>query len=195
MIDDFDRAHDESTIRALDSLIRSRRTNMFVEDRDVDPTTVQELCELASWAPCHKRTWPWEFTLLIGPARERFGHAVAEALQLAGDEMERVEKARIKYLRTPALLVVASSPGDTHTRTTENRDATAAAVQNLLLSATARGLASFWSSCPRGCNDTVVDFCGFEPGASVVGIVYLGHASRTVEPPQRPVPRMMVLEN
>jgi nitroreductase len=179
--------------RAIDAVIRSRRTSMFTESRDIDPSIVAELCELASWAPCHKRTWPWQFALLTGQARERFGARIAYAMHGAGDEPARVEKARTKYLRTPAILVVASGQGDTQLRTVENRDATAAAIQNILLGATARGLASFWSSCPRGCNDTVVEFCGFSESASIVGIVYLGHATQSAEAPPRPEPPLSMI--
>lgn len=166
---------------------------MFVQDRDVDPAIVEELCALATWAPCHKRTWPWEFALLTGAARERFGHAVADAMEAAGDEEPRVTKTRTKYLRTPAVLVVGSAPGDSALRSIENRDATAAAIQNLLLAATSRGLATFWSSCPRGCNDDVVDFCGFTPASSIVGIIYVGHVAQAVDPPERPNPRVTFL--
>lgn len=166
---------------------------MFVEDREVDPDLIAELCELASWAPCHKRTWPWEFAVVTDDARARLGNAIADAMEDAGDEAQRVAKTRTKYLRTPAILVVASSPGDTPLRTVENRDATAAAIQNLLLAATARGLATYWSSCPRGCDDAVIDLCGLTPHASIVGIVYLGHASQPVDPPERPSPRISFL--
>ncbi len=168
---------------------------MFVEDRDLDPILVAELCELASWAPCHKRTWPWEFALLTNEARARFGNVVADAMESAGDEAPRVAKTRTKYLRTPAILVVASAPGDTALRTQENRDATAAAIQNLLLAATARELATFWSSCPRGCNDVVVDFCEFTEKSSIVGIIYLGHAAKSAESPSRPEPRLTFIDS
>lgn len=177
----------------IDAIIRSRRTSMSVDDTELDPAVVEELCELATWAPCHKRTWPWEFALLTGSARARFGDAVADAMHTAGDEPARVAKTRTKYLRTPGLLVVGSSPGDTPLRTLENRDATAAAVQNLLLAATARGLATFWSSCPRGCTETVVDFCGFPEGASIVGLVYLGRSAQSVDAPPRPTPRLAII--
>lgn len=181
-------------VEPIDDLIRSRRTSMIVDDRDIELSVVEELCELASWAPCHKRTWPWNFALLVKSARGRFGETVADAMAAAGDEESRVTKARTKYLRTPAVLVVASSPGDTPVRTAENRDATAAAIQNLLLAARARGIATFWSSCPRGCNDAVVNFCGFDSASAVVGIVYLGYSSKDVEVPLRPRARLAVFD-
>jgi nitroreductase len=169
---------DDSNSLEIDSIIRRRRTSMFVDDRELDPAVVTELCELASWAPCHKKTWPWQFALITGAARERFGNAVADAMAAAGDEEPRIIKARTKYLRTPAL-----------------RDATAAAIQNVLLAATARGIATFWSSCPRGCNEVVADFSGFAQDTSVVGIVYLGYTARTVEAPARPAPHLSIISS
>ncbi len=182
-----------SATRVVDDIIRKRRTSMFVDDSEIDPSIVAELCELASWAPCHKKTWPWEFALLSGTARERFGNAIADTMQSSGDEPARVLKTRSKYLRAPAILVVSSATGDTPLRTVENRDATAAAIQNILLAATARGLASFWSSCPRGANDTVVDFCGFSEGSSVVGIIYLGRPTKFLDAPDRPAPHLRAI--
>lgn len=55
-----------------------------------------------------------------------------------------------------------------------------------MLAATARGIATYWGSCPKGANDAVSDFVGFEPGTHVVGIFYLGWARDTPEAPARP---------
>lgn len=170
----------------LEHLIRSRRTSMLVDDRPVPAELVQQLCELAQWAPNHKRTWPWRFALVDGDGRARLGEVIADAMQAYGDPPEKVAKARGKYLRTPATLVVGSAPGDSVDRTAENRDATAAGIQNLLLAATAHGLATYWGSCPKGANDPVADMCGFEPGTHVAAIIYLGWPTRSPEPPERP---------
>ena len=172
----------------LTDIIRSRRTSMSViGDRDVDPDVVRELCELAQWAPNHKRTWPWRFALCMGNGRQRLGDVIADAMAAHGDAPEKVTKARGKYLRTPATLVVGSAPGDSGDRTAENRDAVAAGVQNLMLAATERGLATYWGSCPKGANDAVVNLCGFEPGTHVTAILYLGWAdAEVIAVPERP---------
>lgn len=154
---------------------------------------IRDLCELAQWAPNHKRTWPWRFALAEGPARARLGNVVAEAMQAHGDPPEKVDRTRTKYLRTPVTLVVGSAPGDSPLRTAENRDAVAAGIQILLLAATAQGLASYWSSCPKGANDRVADLCGFEPGTHVSALIYLGWATSTVVPPGRPAPDVHVI--
>lgn len=158
--------------------------------RDVDDTVLDELFELASWAPCHKRTWPWRFCVVRGNSRLELGRSVAEAMRLNGDEAHRIDKARTKYARTPVVVVVGSAPGDSPNRTDENRDATAAALQNFMLGASARGLATYWGSCPKGANDIVAEFCGFEPGTFVMSLTYVGWSIEDVVAPERPTPNV-----
>lgn len=186
----------EEIAHIIDDIIRARRTSMLVDkERPVPNELIEELCELASWAPNHKRTWPWRFTAITGPAQLRFGDTVAEAMAAFGDEPAKVDKARTKYARTPAVVVVGSTAGDSELRAAENRDATAAAIQNFMLAATARGLATYWGSCPKGANDPVAQFCSFEPGTTVVCIMYLGWATSTVEALERPQPSINYLND
>ncbi|MEP7112287.1 MAG: nitroreductase [Ilumatobacteraceae bacterium] len=178
----------------LADLIRRRRTSMLVDkQRDVPRELVHELCELAQWAPNHKRTWPWRFAIAEGAARARLGNVIADAMHDHGDPPAKVDKARTKYLRTPITLVVGSGPGDSVLRTAENRDAVAAGIQILLLAATNQGLASYWGSCPKGANDVVADLCGFEAGTHISALIYLGWATSSVESPSRPTPDVHVI--
>jgi nitroreductase len=187
---------DDDGVQSTDlaDLIRRRRTSMLVDkERAVPRDVVLELCELAQWAPNHKRTWPWRFAIAEGEARQRLGDVVADAMQLHGDPPEKVAKARTKYIRTPTTLVVGSAPGDSPLRTAENRDAVAAGIQNLMLGATARGLATYWGSCPKGANDVVAQLCGFEADTHITALIYLGWATTTVESPARPAPHVTIL--
>jgi nitroreductase len=84
------------------------------------------------------------------------------------------------------MVVIGAAAGDSPLRTDENRDAAAAGVQNLLLGATAAGLASFWSSCPKGANEVIAELCGFSPATTIVALVYLGWPTRDAEVPARP---------
>ncbi len=168
-------------------LVTSRRTNLFVDpDRQVPRELLDQLCTLATWAPNHKKTWPWCFAQVTGQSRAGLGQVAAEAMLRFGDSDEKVLKTRTKYLRAPAMLVVGSREGDTPLRSSENRDATAAGIQNILLGATTLGLASYWSSCPKGANDDVAAFCEFSPGTFITSLIYLGWPLRSVEIPERP---------
>ena len=156
-------------------------------ERVVPADVIDELCELATWAPNHKKTWPWKFASLTGDARARLGDAfVADMVERDfGDEGKR-EKTRTKYTRTPNVLVVGCAPHAKPTLNDENRDAVAAGVQNILLAATARGIASFWSTpafvdAPRALAE-----CGFPADDRIIAVIYLGYPVATVEIPQRP---------
>jgi nitroreductase len=167
-------------------LVWARRTNLQMDpDRPVPLELIEALCDLARAAPNHKRTWPWRFTLFTGDGRSALGEAYAGALIASDAEPAKVAKARVKYLRAPAMLLVGSTspePG----RVLEDGYAVAAGVQNLLLGATAAGLASFWSSPPVRDAPEVLDLAGFAEGTQIVALVYLGWPSREAELPPRP---------
>ena len=176
---------DGTTFEVISDVIRARRTSMVVDaDLEVDDATVDALCELAMWAPNHKRTWPWRFAHLRGAARARFGEAAANDLMAAGiGDDGKIAKTRQKYLRTPSVLVVGCAAHDHPTFHDENRDAAAAGVQNILLGATSLGLASFWSTAPVMGGEQSLEVCGFAPTDRIIAVIYLGHAAGDVSRP------------
>jgi nitroreductase len=184
------------TFEELATVIRSRRTSMVVDQsRAVPPEVVAQLCELAQWAPNHKRTWPWRFALVTGSVRGTLGEVIAERMADHGDPPEKVAKTRTKYLRTPATLIVGTAAGDSPLRTAENRDAVAAGIQNLMLGATSLGLATYWGSCPKGANDDVASFAGFADDTHVTALIYLGWSTTTTDAPARPPIQLRVLDD
>jgi nitroreductase len=180
----------------LADLIRSRRTSMFVDHhRDVPVEVVEQLCELAQWAPNHKRTWPWRFALFTGDGRSRLGQAfVADMVDRDfGDEGKRA-KTLTKYTRTPAVLVVGAAADANPSRHDENRDAVAAGIQNLMLGATALGLATYWGTAPLIDSLRVLHLCGFESDVRIIDVMYLGWANGVAETPMRPPVRLTVVD-
>lgn len=175
-------------LESFTELARARRTSMFVDpDRAVPEPLVVQLCSLATSAPNHKKTWPWRFALFTGVGRARLGETMVDDMIAAdfGDDGKRTKTAT-KYLRTPAVLVVGSTPHDNEMLDRENRDAVAAGIQNILLAATATGLASFWSTPALRRPPRVLELCGFDRADEIVGIVYLGWATDSVPAPTRP---------
>lgn len=173
---------------AFADLVRSRRTHMLVDrERAVEAAVVDELCALATWAPNHKQTWPWRFAALTGDARARLGDAFADDMEAIGfgDEGKRA-KTRTKYTRTPTVLVVAAAPHPNRLFDVENQYAVAAGIQNVLLGATAHGLASFWGSPPLPDSAAALAVCGFDPDDRIVGVIYLGWPNGSVAAPPRP---------
>ena len=187
--DDLDR------LSMLEAIARDRRSNLRVDpDRAVDPELVDRLVDLLATAPNHRRTFPWRVAIATGAARADVGEALAAHLTAAGDPPEKIAKARSKYLRSPVLLVVAAQEGTSPTMTAENRDAVSAAIQTLLLGATAAGLASLWSTGAAVESPEVVAACGFAPTDRVIGLVYLGWPVEDAPPIDRPSPDVRRIE-
>ncbi len=179
---------DRADFDEFSELVRSRRTSMIVDQtREVPLDLITELCGLATWAPNHKKTWPWRFAVFTGAGRALLGDTMADEMERVafGDDVKRA-KTRVKYLRTPAILVVGCAPDVNAMLHAENRDAVAAGIQNALLGATTLGLASFWSTPALTQPESVLDLCDFDPDDRLVGIIYLGWATQTCAAPERP---------
>ena len=181
-------------------LAAARRSILRIDpDRAVDPALIDRLLATAATAPNHRRTFPWRFRVITGEGRRRLGEALAATvLAEAGPDADadpaKVAKARSKYLRAPVVLVIASRAGDDPITTAENRDAVAAAVQTLLLGATAAGLASLWSTGLAALSPEVAELCQFDASDTILGLVYLGHPTATLEPIERPQPESLWLD-
>lgn len=173
----------------LDHLIRSRRTTKLLDpDRPVDPSVIEELCALATWAPNHRRTEPWRFAVFTGAGRQRLGDTIADELAAVGAHDAKVTKTRTKYLRAPVVIVVGSLSGPDETTDGENRDAVAAGINNLLLGATARGLATLWSSVATPRSPALWRLCEFPADTFAAGAVYLGYPTGEEPLGKRSVP-------
>ena len=182
---------DRATIDVLGDIVRSRRTSLIVDPHaPVPDDLIDQLLELAVWAPNHKRTWPWRFTVFRGDGRSRLGETMATAAEKAGLPDNKVEKLRSKYLRSPVVVVVSSAADDDPVRHAENRDAVAASVQNMLLGATALGLASHWATIDGVAAPAVRALCDVGPTDELVALVYLGWPTGEVSTPTRPSPEV-----
>jgi nitroreductase len=117
---------------SLSDLVRARRTTKVFGSEPVDRATIEELLELARWAPNHHLTNPWRFAVVGPGARERLKQA-------AGPE------AAAKLDRAPTLIAVgAVQRGADPVRDEEDLLACGCAAFLVLLGAQERGLASYW---------------------------------------------------
>jgi nitroreductase len=180
---------------AVDEVIRTRRTSLLMDaDDPVPDELISLLLELATWAPNHKRTWPWRFTVITGAARYRLGEALAAVAPDLGVPPDKVAKLPGKYARSAAVVLVwAAVDPDPH-RAKEDRDAVAAAVQNLLLAATSFGLGNYWATVPAVLEHAVRRFAHLDEDHDLVALVYLGWPTGTAAVPGRPEPEVTWLD-
>jgi nitroreductase len=115
----------------VETAIRTRRTHKAYAPDPVDRATLEQLLELAQWAPNHHLTTPWRFRV-VGPR-------ALEALKAATDPVS----AR-KLDRAPTLISCSAELTGDPAQDEEDLHATAVAAYIVLLAAHARGLAGYW---------------------------------------------------
>jgi nitroreductase len=143
----------------VETAITARRTRKEFAPEPIDRGTIEALLELAVAAPNHHETKPWRFRVLQ--------RAAIEELARAADDP--------KLLRSPTAVVVAQVISGSESVALEDYAACAAAVQNIMLGATARGLANVWRT-PGGLDEPRARELLELPtdGVRIVGIVHLG---------------------
>jgi nitroreductase len=156
----------------VEDAIRGRRTHKVYGSQPVDRETLDELLELARWAPNHNLTNPWRFRVL-GP------DSLARLKEAAGPE------GAAKLDRAPTLVAVSALQRGDPVQDEEDFCATAAAVYIVLLAAHARGLASYWRTPAVLSTREGRAALGIGEGERVLGLVHLGPARQEREAPQR----------
>lgn len=182
------------SLSAFEQLAWRRRSSLLIDpERAVDLALVERLCGLVYLAPNHKRTLPWSVAVFTGPARARLGALLADDLVALQPDTPggKVEKTKTKYGRAPVVVVVGCKRSDDPARQVEDRHAVAAGVENLLLAATAAGLATLWSSPPVIDAASTCHAAGFDHGTELVAVVYLGWPSASPPAADRPRPAIV----
>jgi nitroreductase len=156
----------------LDELIRSRRTHKAYDGRRVDRATLDELFELARWAPNHNLTNPWRFRV-IGPRS-------LERLKLAAGP-----ESAPKLDRAPTLVAASVVQSGDAVADEEDFAAAAVAVFIVLLAAHARGLGGYWRSPAVLREPEGRAACGVPDHERVLGLLHLGNALGTRPAPER----------
>jgi len=172
---------------AVLATLRVRRSMARVKADRPPRALVQQVLEAAVWAPNHRRTEPWRFTVMAGRAREQLGAVMAASLQArlpatqgdqpgAESETARLDRERSKPLRAPVVIAVAAVPSD-RPKVVEIEEvaAVAAAVQNMLLAAEALGLGAMWRTGEPAYDPAVKRFLGLPDRAYLLAFVYLGY--------------------
>jgi len=157
----------------VETAIRTRRTHKAFAPEPLPRRQLEELLDLANWAPNHNLTVPWRFRV-VGPLTlERMKEA-------AGPE------GAAKLDRCPTLVVVSCRLGGDPVQDEEDLHATAVASYIVLLAAHARGLAGYWRTPALLREASGREAVGVPDGEHVVGLLHLGHPRQERPVPERP---------
>lgn len=174
------------------TLIQSRRTTLPKRLVGPGPSETQKISilEAASAAPDHDQILPWRFVEIPVNARHALGDAFASAL-LERDphaDAHACTQAKEKALRAPWLLLGIIRADDHHTDIPlyERILSAGAAIQNMLLMATAMGLGSSLTSGKALQSSAVRKLFKLTPSEIALCFVNIGHFHEQRVPRCRP---------
>jgi nitroreductase len=156
----------------VDAAIRTRRTHKAYRPEPVPRETLEELFDLARWAPNHHLTNPWRFRV-IGPA------ALERLKRAAGPE------AAPKLDRAPTLIVCSARLTGEPVQDEEDLHATAIAAYIVLLGAHARGLAGYWRTPEVLRTEAGRAAVGLTDDERFVSLLHVGWPIQERRPPER----------
>ncbi len=186
------------------AFLAARRSVRAFRPDPVDPEVLDSLVVAACLAPAPHHSRPWRWAVIDTPAAKT---ALASGMgerwraDLAGDGLdparidELVDGSRRRIEAAPAVLLGCLTDDGLDHYPDAGRQraewgmallALGAAVENLMLAATDRGLASCWVAAPIFCPEEARASLNLEPGWLPHAMVLVGHPDPSYQPRPRP---------
>lgn len=168
----------------INAVIKDRRT-IYPEqftDRVVQREMVENILSNATWAPTHGKTQPWRFKVYQQEGLKHLQGIASNIHRLVNNEEifpeRKLERLLGRFEKTSVViaLIMKRTP-ETRIPELEEIEAVSCAAQNILLTATAYGLGSYWSSPKFIYNEAANKAFGLNPEDKVLGLIYLGYPS------------------
>lgn len=161
--------------------------------KQIPDETILQLLELADSAPTHARTEPWRFIVYSGGKVKEFTRQHADLYKQHTPEASFTPQ---KYQNLDRLgenvshIVIVWMRREPNHKIPEVEEiaATAAAIQNILIGATANGIASFWSTGGLTHHPAMSEELKLGSEDIVMAILYLGYTDDNFTTPKRLIP-------
>lgn len=167
--------------QTIAAIIKERRTTKPPEmnGERIPDEQINQLLELADWAPTHANTEPWHFR--VYKDGKIFGRQHAELYKTNTPADSFMQMTYEKLLNMPnkaSHVIVCTMQRKPLVRipVLEEIAATACAMQNILLGATALGIASYWGSGGMVHSPAMKQFLSLGDDDVVMGVLYLGYS-------------------
>ena len=168
----------------LNSIIKTRRTilpPLYEKGKKVTDEIIWQVLENANYAPNHKRTEPWRFTVFTGEGLQTFADLQSDIYsKYAGEKFNenKLKKMKDFPLMASHIIAIGMKRNDGVVREIEEIEAVACAVQNMFLTTTAYGLASYWSTGGITYFEEAKFHFGLGPDDKLLGFFYIGHLAK-----------------
>jgi len=166
----------------ITDVIRNRRT-VLPENyaaRKVHREQLELILNNALWAPTHGMTQPWRFKVYMDDGLQRLQGFLPEMYKrtTAVDKFNQAKCDRMTLrLQKSTVVIAICMERDSTGKISEMEEieAVACAVQNMMLTCTAYGLGSFWSTPKYLSHKDSHAFFGLSAADKCLGIFYIGY--------------------
>ena len=177
--------------------IIAKRQSLFAQLMEIGATIEQEkiwkLLELANYAPSHRRTQPWRFSVFEKEAKNDFFETLASIYKSTTSKELFKEKKEQKILnKSKNVAVVIAICMKRYDKGSvpvfEEQWAVACAVQNILLGMKSLNIIGYWSTPKMAFSAEMKDYLNLENEDQCMGFLQLGI-------PKEGLPEIPKLEN
>ncbi len=166
----------------FNSIIKKRRTSpppLYVKEKVIPEDIILQILENANYAPNHKKTEPWRFTVFTGDGLKKLSQMQADIYtKFAGEKFKEIKlKKLVDFpLMCSHIIVIGMKRDETKkVREIEEIEAVACAVQNMFLTATAYGLGTYWSTGGITYLEESKPFFNLNKEDHLLGLFHLGY--------------------
>ncbi|MBK8347809.1 MAG: nitroreductase [Saprospiraceae bacterium] len=165
----------------VSDIIRRRRSIYppVYKDTPISDEVILEILENANWAPTHKMTQPWRFSVIRGEkltfVKDYIGQYYKDN---AGQEYSELKYHKMTgNIEKSACIIAIGMHRDSQDAVAEWEEmaAVAMAVQNMWLTCASLGIGAYWGTSAAARSAATV--VGFEEGVRCLGFFFMGYTS------------------
>lgn len=162
----------------LTKLIQNRRS-IFPASyiaKEIEKEVIEKIIDSANYAPTHKLTQPWRFTVLTGDAKIRLGVTLGELYKATVPAEKFLQKKFDSFAQKTeqaACILAINIQFSGKLPEWEEIAAVACAVQNMALTAESLNVGAYWSSPPL--ISDLGEFLGLNNDEKCYGLFYMGY--------------------
>jgi nitroreductase len=180
-------------------VVNSRRSIRKYKPDQVSRDIVMKILHAANQAPSAMNLQQWEFLVITGERIGKIGESYKKAVEdlIQGSDPSHQTSLPpanefIEYARAlggaPMVIVILTEASDQGDMRKAHLESASAAMQNLVLSATAMGLGSCWMTGPLRREHSLRSILGVPDSREIVALTPLGYPAETPPPRARKDP-------
>jgi nitroreductase len=175
-------------------VVKKRRAVRAFKPDPVSHEDILKILEAANAAPNGRMLQSWEFLVVTGEKKRLLGESYGKiAVGYTSDwEDQKARESFINYAHTyggaPVVIVVLADADPVNAINKMHLETGCAAMENIVLAATALGLGTCWMTGPLQDEKTLRKELDIPDNKQLVAVTPLGHALAWPDPPVLPEP-------